>query len=319
MLCPSGTITCSEAGISHCALRLLRGSRFLRSNERSLGDDMTSIASSPDVVPAQDGFAAYVRGVWDRRDFAWFLATSNLKARNASTTLGIAWWVVNPLLLTGVYFLVFGVVFAGSARGEPEYLAYLMSGMFAFQFTAGVMTGGAGAILGNAGLMKNLNFPRLLLPISSILESGIGFLVSLIVFFAISTPLTGYVPDWSLLLIVPILLAQIVMNLGLGSLTARLAVPFRDVTNLIPFLVRLWLYLSPIIWTLERLDDAPAWVSDAIKLNPMFYFLSVYRSALLGWEFVPAHLAIAAGIAVATALLGVSLFVRFEGRLVQYL
>ncbi|MGH8916075.1 MAG: ABC transporter permease, partial [Acidimicrobiia bacterium] len=212
----------------------------------------------------------YFTDLWNRREFAWFLAMGNLKARNASTALGLFWWVLNPLLLGLVYFFVFGVLFGGSSR-PPDYIAYLLSGMFVFHFTHQSMTGGANAILQNSKLLANLKFPRLVLLASSLIESAVGFLASLLVFYAISWPAVGIHPSrytFLLLLVFPI---QILFNLGLSAMVARLAVPFRDINNLIPYVNRLWLYLSPIIWPLTFLDNASPTLRSLVELNPMFH------------------------------------------------
>ena len=219
-------------------------------------------------------------------DFAWYMATSNLKARNATTALGLLWWVLNPLLLTGVYFLVFGIILGSGRRGNPEYLAYLMSGMFAFRFTSSVITRGSASIVNNSKLIANIRFPRLLLPIASVLESAIGFLISIVAFFAIIIPITGNWPGWKLLYFIPIFAAHTLFSLGMGSLSARLSIPFRDIANLVPYLLRIWLYLSPIIWTVDLLtgEEVPSWVESALNLNPMYqHSLGVPdRSAGLG-------------------------------------
>ena len=194
-----------------------------------------------------------------------------------------------------------------------------MSGMFAFQFTSGVTTGAAGTIINNSKLIVNLRFPRLLLPISSILESGVGFIVSIFAFFAIIVPQTGNVPGWSLLIFVPVFLLQCVFNLGLAALAARLAVPFRDVSNLIPYVMRIWLYLSPILWTVDMLDSLDQWVTNAMNLNPMFHFLALYRTALLGWDFDPINLIGASVAAVVVAVLGTVSFARFENKMAHLL
>ena len=115
----------------------------------------------------------YIADLWRRREFAWFLAVGNLKARNASTALGLLWWVLNPLLLGMVYFFVFGFLF-----GERD-IGYLLAGMFPFHFTAQSMTGGANSVLSNSRLLINLRFPRLVLPIAYLIESMIGFITSL--------------------------------------------------------------------------------------------------------------------------------------------
>ncbi len=261
----------------------------------------------------------YLRDLWSRREFAWYLAISNLRAQNATTSLGIVWWVLNPLLLTGVYFLVFGVIFSQGRRGNPEYLAYLMSGMFGFRFTSSVIQKASNTIVSNSKLIVNMRFPRLLLPISSIIESAIGYVISIMAFFAIILPVTGNWPGWNLLYFIPIFFFHIFFSLGLGALAARLAVPFRDVSNLIPYLLRIWLYLSPIIWTVDLLDDVPAWVEPAMNLNPMHHFLLAYRTALLGWEFNSVHLAGTIISAVLFLVIGSISFIRFEGKLVNYL
>lgn len=279
---------------------------------------MAATASVLESQPLDRRPGHYIRDLWRRREFAWFLAMGNLRAQNATTTLGIFWYVLNPLLLSGVYFIVFGLIFAGGRR-SPEFLAYLVSGMFVFHFTARTMTGGAATILNNAKLMVNLRFPRLLLPIASLIESSVGYLVSIVAFLALILPIAGTYPGWAILWFFPIFLIQIVMNLGLSALTARLAVPYRDVGNLLPFITRLWLYLSPIIWTVDLLEGAPRWVVDLVHLNPMFYLLRVYRAALIGSEFSASDIALAAGFALAAAVIGIAAFVRFEGRLVQHL
>lgn len=262
---------------------------------------------------------AYLRDLWARREFAWYLAISNLRARNATTALGIVWWVLNPLLLTGVYFLVFGIIFSQGRRGNPEYLAYLMSGMFGYRFTSSVITRASATIVNNSKLIVNMRFPRLLLPLSSVIEAGIGFLISILAFFAISVPTTGIWPGWNVLYFVPIFFLHIFFSLGLGALAARLAVPFRDVSNLIPYLLRIWLYLSPIIWTIDLLEDVPAWVEPAMNLNPMYHILLAYRSALLGWDISAVNLAGTAISAVIFLIVGALSFIRFEGKLVNYL
>jgi teichoic acid transport system permease protein len=258
--------------------------------------------------------SAYVQDLWRRREFVWFLAIGNFKARNASTALGLFWWVLNPLLLSLVYWFVFGLLFG------TRDIIYLMSGMFVFHFTAQSLTGGANAILQNSKLLANLRFPRLILPLSNLLESLIGFMVSLGVLLVLQVVLRGYVPTislWLLLLAIPL---QLIFNLGLGSIAARLAVPFRDINNFIPYVTRIWLYLSPIIWPLEFLD-APAAQSFAgfADLNPLFPMIAVYRAALTGGPFQPEMLLQTGVWALVVGIIGVGLFVRYEGKIVRHL
>ena len=259
--------------------------------------------------------AYYIKELWRRREFVWFLAMGNFKARNASTALGLFWWVLNPLLLSLVYWLVFGFIFPSSRD-----IIYLMSGMFVFHFTAQSLTGGANAVLQNSKLLTNLKFPRLILPLANLIESLVGFTVSLGVLLVVQAVLRREIPTVSVILLLVAVPLQFLFNLGLSSITARLAVPFRDINNFIPYLNRIWLYMSPIIWPLTMLttergqDFAPY-----AEANPMFALISVYRAALIGDPFDPTMLmrfVIWAGV---IGIIGIGLFVRYEGKIARHL
>lgn len=260
---------------------------------------------------------SYVQDLWNRREFAWFLAMGNLKARNASTALGLFWWVLNPLLMAIVYFIVFGLIFPRS--DDTPFLSWLLSGIFAFTYTTTAMTSGANSILANSKLLVNVRFPRMILPVSALVEAGVGFLASLGIFYVLAWPFNGIGPSrW--LVILPLVFAlHTAMNLGLAALTARLAVPFRDINNFIPHATRLWLYLSPIIWPVSFLNGKPEWAVRILELNPMFGILSLYRTALMGYEFQPEAVVSAMAWVVVLGVLGILSFVRFEGNMVRYL
>lgn len=267
----------------------------------------------------------YVKELWRRREFIWFLAMGNFKARNASTTLGLFWWVLNPILLSLVYWFVFGLIFPGSRD-----IIYLMSGMFVFHFTAQSLTGGAHAILQNSKLLTNLKFPRLILPLANLIEALVGFTVSLGVLLVLQFLLRGYIPGASVLLLLVAVPLHVLFNLGLASIAGRLAVPFRDINNFIPYLTRIWLYLSPIIWPLSFLEsESASGFARFAEFNPLFSLISVYRAALIPivedgvvigpTPFDPAMLGQFAIWAVVVGLVGTGLFVRFEGKIARHL
>ena len=242
----------------------------------------------------------------------------NLQARNASTSLGLFWWVLNPLIMAAVYFLVFGVIFEGR-RGDADFVAWLLSGVFVFNYTATAMTSGANSILANRSLLVNIRFPRLVLPISAIIETGIGFGLSIAVFYLIVWPANGILPGVTIVWLPLAICLHTLFNVGLAGWTARLTIPFRDINNLIPHINRLWLYLSPIIWPLSFVEGQGRLIGELAPLNPMFGILSFYRMALMGRE-----LDIAAFVAalVWTLLIGgggIISFVRHEGNMVRHL
>ena len=269
------------------------------------------------TTPSTSRVSRYLAELWQRREFATQLALSNLKARNASTSLGLAWWVLNPLLLGAIYYFVFGIIF-GDSRPEG-FLGYLLAGIFPFSYTSTSMTGSVNRMLGNAKLLVNVRFPRLILPLSAVAEALVGFGASLLVFYAIVIPtgqLQGFPALW---LLPPLVLLHTLFNLGLGAAVARMAIPFRDLNNLVPYVTRLWLYVTPIIWPIALLERQDAWVVALVHSNPLTAFVSLYRSALLGSPLDPSMWLWAIGWAVVVGALGIGAFVKNEGHMVRYL
>ncbi len=242
------------------------------------------------------------------------MAMGNLRARNATTALGLFWWVLNPLLLGMVYWLVFGVIMPISRD-----ISFLLSGMFLFYYTSTSITGGANSIISNSKLLANLAFPRLILPITAVLEASVGFLASLIALYMIIIPFSGVWPSLhTVLLLPPIFALQTVFNLGAAALAGRIAVPFRDVNNLIPYLLRLWLYLSPIIYGLEIAESLPAPWNTVYLLNPMVPLLAFFRAAVLGYDLTSYDVWASVAWAFGLAIVAVASFVRYEGRIARY-
>lgn len=259
--------------------------------------------------------ATYVKALWSRREFAWYMALGNLKARNASTALGLFWWVLNPMLLGAVYYIVFGVILDVSRD-----LSYLLSGMFVFYYTATALTGGANSIISNSRLLVNLSFPRLIMPIVAITEAGIGFLASIPALYLIIGLSDGIWPEWNILWGLPIAFAiQTVFNLGLAAITARIAVPFRDINNLLPYVSRIWLYVSPIIIPASYAAGLKSPWDTVYNLNPMVPIIGLYRTALLGYPFESWMLYAGLAWAIGLAVVAITVFVKYEGRMARYL
>ncbi len=238
--------------------------------------------------------------------------------KHATDTLGVLWWVLNPLMMTGVYFIVFGIILGGR-RGDPAFLAYLLVGVFAMRYMSGTMTGSAKLITGSGKLVTTIAFPRMVLPLAALIESMTAFLVSLATFYFLVAPINGIWPTWWLLFFPVPLLLHTMFTLGMGALTARLVVPISDFRNVIPHLTRMWFYLSPILWTLDRIEGAATWIHVLVKTNPMFSFLSLYRTAMMGRPLEPVYILIGAAWAVPVMLFGVWTFVRNEGAMARYL
>lgn len=269
----------------------------------------------PNTQTQMSAARSYVQSLWARREFAWYMAMGNLRSRNASTALGLMWWVLNPLMMGAVYYVVFGLILDLSRD-----LSYLLSGVFVFYYTSTSMTTGANSIIQNRALLVNLQFPRLVMPITAIIEAGAGFLVSVPALYVIIGPMMGVWPTLDILWIVPIAFAlQTIFNLGLATLTARVTVPFRDITNVLPHLIRIWFYLSPILYTAGQFSSLPEWAVNLYSFNPMVPLLSVYRAGLIGYELSIVDVWAMAAWAIGLASVAVTVFVRYEGRIARYL
>jgi ABC-type polysaccharide/polyol phosphate export permease len=182
------------------------------------------------------------------------------------------------------------------------------------------MTGGVNSIVNNTQLLANLHFPRAVLPIAAIIEAFVGFLTSLLAFYLIVGPSYGVWPSTNTIWLVPTLALHLVFNLGLSMLVARFAVPFRDLNNLVPYMTRMWLYLSPILYGASRLENVDPALQRIAELNPLVPILELYRYSLAG---VDANLATAFGYttlwSIGFLVVGGLSFIRYEGKMARYL
>lgn len=261
----------------------------------------------------------YFSQVWEKRDLIWYMAMSNVKARHSRTALGVVWWVLNPLLLGIVYFFVFGVILQ-TRRGDPQYLGYLLSGLFAFYYTRQSMNAAAASLTSNSRLISNRQFPRMIFPVAGMIEALIGFLGSLIPFFLINGFVSGMWPDARIVWLIPIVAIHTVFNFGLSLVIAQLTIPFRDIKEVLPYVTRIWLYTSPIIFPIDvRLRAlSEAWFA-VLQFNPMVSILGLYRWPMLGRELDPLHIPLAIGWAVVILAVGVITFRKNERKIVRYL
>jgi teichoic acid transport system permease protein len=243
---------------------------------------------------------AYVRDLWRRRQFAFELAWTNLRAQHFNTALGQLWLVINPLLLALVYFLLIEIVAAGD-RGPP-FLAHLMIGLFAFRFMSGSLKQGARSVVGGGRLILNTAFPRALLPIASVLTGFMRFLPTLIV-YAVMHGIAGLPVGLHLLWALPIFAILLLFTTGITMFVAAAQVYFRDLASFLPYLTRIWLYASPVLYYADEVPDRFWPILAANPLYPVLASLSdvVNRgetpsAAYLSWGLVWAVGALVVGV-----------------------
>src|ERR687883_1333957 len=189
----------------------------------------------------------YVRELARRRAFVRELARAELKAQNYNTAFGQAWLVLNPLLNAAVYFFLVDILSSGKGRA-PNYITHLLAGIFAYTFFQSGVSQAAGSVVGGGKLILNTAFPRLLLPITQIVIAFFRFLPTLPVLALVMALNNRNHVTWALLLTVPVFALLVLFTSGVGFLCATLQVYNTDFKNLLPYLLRLGLYLTPILW-----------------------------------------------------------------------
>jgi teichoic acid transport system permease protein len=230
------------------------------------------------------GLVEYSRQLWAYRHFIASYANAKVTSSLGKTRLGVFWQVLTPLINAAVYYVIFGVIL-NTKSGIDNFVPYLCTGVFIFGFTASVVQSGVQAISSNMGLIRALHFPRASLPLAITTVEIRNMLASMAVLIVIVLGF-GEPVTWEWLLIVPIFLLQCVFNAGLALAAARLGSKVADVKQLVPFIMRMWLYGSAVLYPVTRFSDhLSGWQLHLIEANPLLVYIDLMRHALM--EEVP--------------------------------
>lgn len=258
--------------------------------------------------PSRGWTAINLREIWEFRDLLLSLAGRDLKLRYKQTALGAIWVVVQPLLAAGVFTFVFGMV-AKLPSENVKYFPFAFAGLLGWTFFSNVLTKVGGCLVGNSQLISKVFFPRLVLPLASIGSGLVDFAVTAGM-MGVLLALYRIVPSASLLLFPLWMLVLTAFALGAGMWTAALAVTYRDVQYILPVMLNLLLYASPVAYTLAAVPKNLRW---AYLLNPLTPPLEAMRASLLGTPMPGAGaLAWSALLGLAVLLAGTFAFKRME-------
>jgi teichoic acid transport system permease protein len=260
------------------------------------------------VSGARPSLPAYIRQLWSRRHFIVAYSTARLTAMYTKAKLGQLWQVMTPLLNCAVYFLIFGILLK-TGKGTPHFIQFLCIGVFIFTFTQNAVMAGTRSIADNLGLVRALHFPRACLPISFTIIQLQQLLFSMIVLLGIV--LFANLPMAAWVLVLPVLVLQFVFNAGLALALARVGAKVTDTAQLMPFVMRTWMYASGVMFNVQNID-VPEWAKTLLDVNPIAVYIDLMRYALLGTvhsDILPPHVwAWAVGWAL---VVGVGGFVYF--------
>ena len=235
--------------------------------------------SAPVVVyePFRAGLpplGAYLRSLWARRSFIAEFSRSELREQNYGSVFGQLWLVLNPLLLSGVYFLLIYII--GGQSDSTRY-GHLTASLFLFYLVSNSLTGGVKSITAGQRLILNTAFPRIMLPISAMVVALFKFVPTLAVFFVMRTVL-GLNYSWQMFWAIPVVLIALLMGLGMAILISCINVYFRDIASFLPYMTRSLLYLSPILYQASDLSDKLRSFEIA---NPIFYLLDAWSQVMV--------------------------------------
>ncbi|MER5934511.1 ABC transporter permease [Streptomyces sp. NPDC002054] len=234
------------------------------------------------VSGARPTLPRYLRELWSRRHFVTAFATAKMAAQYSTEKLGQVWHLVTPLLNALVYYLIFGVIMKAS-HGVPDYVPFLLTGVFVWDFIGSSVNAGTRAIHGNLGLVRALHFPRASLPIATVVQLFQQLLVTMLALVILLLAF-GQTPNPAWLLAAPVLLLMAVFCAGCALAMARIGSKTPDISQLMPFVLRTWMYSSGVMWSIDQMlknDHLPAWVSLALKTNPAAVYIDLMRFSLI--------------------------------------
>ena len=235
------------------------------------------------IEPAPRWPGINVRELWANRELLLFLVWRDIKVQYAQTVLGAAWAVVQPLMTMLIFTLVFGRLAKIPSDGVP-YSVFTLAALIPWMYFSNAFSAASASLVNSSNLITKVYFPRLIIPIVSILSGLVNFAVSCVV-LAIMMIWYHVTPSWMAIPMIPaLLLLMILTATGVGCWLAAVYIQYRDVRQIVPFIVQIWMYLSPVVYPLSLV---PARYRTLYSLNPMAGIIQTFRVVLLRTGEIP--------------------------------
>lgn len=251
---------------------------------RTSVDNASHLGYQTIIEPSRGWISLQLHALWQYRELLYFLVWRDLKVRYKQTALGIAWIVLQPVISMVVFSLLFGGLLKVPSDGVP-YPIFAYAALLPWNYFSSSLNRSSTSLVGSASLITKVYFPRLLIPLASVLSGLVDFLVAflvlagLIVFYHIQLTLAA-------ILLPALLFLAMLTALGFGMWLSALNVRFRDINMLMPFIIQIWMYLTPVIYSP---DVIPAHFRFLLGLNPMTAVVEGFRWALLGPYLTGSH------------------------------
>ncbi|PYS84033.1 MAG: phosphate ABC transporter permease [Acidobacteria bacterium] len=259
------------------------------------------------VRSEESGVQLNLADIWAYRELLYFLAWRDIKVRYKQTLIGVAWVIVQPLMMMLIFTLVFNR-FARLDTGELPYPLFAYSGLLVWAFFSTAVTSGTNSLISNTSLVTKVYFPRAFIPAAAVAAGLVDMAVGSLLLAALAAYYRVHV-NWGVLLLPAFVLLATAMALGAGMLASALTVKYRDLRHVLPFILQVWMFASPVIYPTGIVPPGWRWILAA---NPMTGVLEGFRAALAGLPFDWPHVAVSAGFAAALLACAYYVFRRLE-------
>ena len=250
------------------------------------------------------------RELWAYRELFYFMVWRDLKIRYQQTVLGVAWAIVQPLVTTLLFTVIFGRLARVPSDGIP-YPVFALAAMIPWTFFSSSYANASMSLIGSANMISKIYFPRLIIPFTPVLVGLVDFAVSAVL-LAIGMIVYGIAPSPVALLLVPyLLLILLLTTAGVGTLLSAINLEFRDVKHVVPFLTQLWMYGSPVVYPISLIPER--W-RLLYALNPLAGIIEGLRASLFGLPVPWAIIGVSSLSGAAIFALGIMHFRRTEPR-----
>lgn len=270
------------------------------------------------IKPRKGWFDIDFKGLVQYRDLILLMVKRNFTVLYKQTILGPAWVVIQPLLTTLIFTVVFGNIAGLPTDGMPKFLFY-MAGNVCWSYFSSCLTTTSNTFISNRQLFGKVYFPRLCMPFATVITQLINFCVQFmlflvfVVYYAIQ-PETAVQPNWQLILLTPFLLIQLgILGLGFGIIISALTTKYRDLAMLVSFGVHLWMYATPVTYSTSLIAEKYPHLLGVYMINPITPIIEMFRTAYLGVPMYDVRYSLlSVGVTILVFALGVVLFSRTE-------
>ncbi|MCZ6675178.1 MAG: ABC transporter permease [Verrucomicrobia bacterium] len=261
------------------------------------------------VMPQKGWHMPDFKELWAYRELLLVLALRDIKVRYKQTVLGVTWAIIQPLTTMLIFTIIFGRLAKIPSEGYP-YAIFVYAALLPWTFFANALSTSGNSLVGSSNLVSKIYFPRLIIPMASIGGGLVDFLFSTVILFLL---MIHFDVVWtSNLLMAPLLLLGVMLTaLGVGSLLSALTVSYRDFRFVVPFLIQIWMFLSPVVYGVGFIPEKWRWL---LLLNPMTGYIDGFRAAFLGKSFDWTALGGSTILSLSIFVIGIAYFTKVERR-----